>query len=425
MKENWWEGQSRFGIRPGLDRISALVDRLGHPERDYPVIHVAGTNGKGSVAAMVTQGLMSQGLKVGLNISPDLGSINERVMIDRVPLADSLWDTLGEEIEEVGRDLDDVPTFFEAVTALALLAFSRLKVDVAVIEVGLGGRLDATNVVPSPLLSIITPIALDHMDRLGPTVSRIAGEKAGILKPGTELVLARQTYSEARQVVLKEAQRHKVPVFEPTTRAEMAPEGPKLVTDNGWVVSVPLLGAYQTGNLETAWTAIERLTVKGWIPHPEKAARAFNDVFWPGRFQVISERPLVVVDGAHNPHGIEGVVATLQQAPWKARRWHLLFGVLGDKPGEEMLARLLPFVQDVVLTRVPGERGADPKVLAQTIVEQQQPLVEDDLGRALKAAFNRATEPEDAVLVVGSLALLMHFNQQGLLHFYPRVHVDR
>lgn len=423
MKENWWEGQSRFGIRPGLERISALMERLGHPERQVPLIHVAGTNGKGSVSAMVTQALMSQGWRVGLTVSPDLGQINERVMIDRVPLDETLWDQWGAEVEEAGRDMEDVPTFFEAVTALAFLAFARSQVDIAVIEVGLGGRLDATNIIPAPILSIITPIALDHTDRLGPTVTAIAGEKAGILKAGSELVLARQTFPEAREVILTKAAALGVPVYEPAGRASMTPAGPELSTVDG-PVFVPLRGAYQTGNLETAWTAIKRLESGGWIPRVDEAIRSLRRVEWPGRFQVVSDDPLIVVDGAHNPHGIDGVAETLALAPWNQRRWHLLFGVLADKPGASMLQRLLPLVEDVVLTRIPGERGSDPVRLQSDVPDVKKPVVADSLTDAVRLARARVNGPDEALLVVGSLSLLMHLNQQGLFQYAPRLGVD-
>lgn len=411
-------------MRPGLERIGALLERLGHPERRYPVIHVAGTNGKGSVAAMVTEALMAQGFTVGLNISPDLGQINERVMINRRPLNETLWDAYGAEVEAAGQDLDDVPTFFEAVTALAFLAFARESVDVAVVEVGLGGRLDATNVVPPPLLSIITPVAMDHMDRLGSTPAVIAREKAGILKPGTELVLAQQPFPEAREVILDQAQSLHVPVFEAKTQAKMSAVGPMLMTSSGLSVSIPLRGAYQAANLDTAWTAIERLSTRGWVPRLDQAADGLRRLSWPGRFQIVSEEPLVVVDGAHNPHGIRGLTETLQLAPWRDKQWHLLFAWLSDKPGPAMLTELLPFVEDVVLTQVPSDRGVDPSVLVRTIPSPYQAQAVANLGEALQLTLSRSRGDRDAVLVTGSMSLLMHLNQEGLLQYSAEVRVD-
>lgn len=424
MKEEWWQGQSRFGIRPGLERIEALMERLGHPERAYPVIHIAGTNGKGSVAAMVTDALVAQGLRVGLNTSPDLGQINERVSINRVPLEESLWDRFGQEVEEAGRNLSDVPSFFEAITALALLAFARLRVDVAVVEVGLGGRLDATNIVPPPLLTIITPIAMDHTDRLGHTIEAIAGEKAGVLKFGSELVLARQSFPAARTRIVAEAAKWSVPVFEPEVEAWMTETGPALRTREGREVRVPLQGAYQTGNLETAWTAIERLALKGYVPRLDLAIEALKTVHWPGRFQVVSESPLIVVDGAHNLHGIDGVVATLAREPWNRKRWHLVFGALSDKPAEDMLDLIAPLVGDVVLTRVPGERGRDLSSLAPRLASDHWVKAVDDPVNAVEEALRRMQRPDEALLVAGSLSLLMYLNQRGLFQYMPGIRVD-
>ncbi len=424
MKEEWWQGQSRFGIRPGLERIEALMERLGHPERAYPVIHIAGTNGKGSVAAMVTDALVAQGLRVGLNTSPDLGQINERVSINRVPLEESLWDRFGQEVEEAGRNLSDVPSFFEAITALALLAFARLRVDVAVVEVGLGGRLDATNIVPPPLLTIITPIAMDHTDRLGHTIEAIAGEKAGVLKFGSELVLARQSFPAARTRIVAEAAKWSVPVFEPEVEAWMTETGPALRIREGREVRVPLQGAYQTGNLETAWTAIERLALKGYVPRLDLAIEALKTVHWPGRFQVVSESPLIVVDGAHNLHGIDGVVATLAREPWNRKRWHLVFGALSDKPAEDMLDLIAPLVGDVVLTRVPGERGRDLSSLAPRLASDHWVKAVDDPVNAVEEALRRMQRPDEALLVAGSLSLLMYLNQRGLFQYMPGIRVD-
>ncbi len=424
MKEEWWQGQSRFGIRPGLERIEALMERLGHPERAYPVIHIAGTNGKGSVAAMVTDALVAQGLRVGLNTSPDLGQINERVSINRVPLEESLWDRFGQEVEEAGRNLSDVPSFFEAITALALLAFARLRVDVAVVEVGLGGRLDATNIVPPPLLTIITPIAMDHTDRLGHTIEAIAGEKAGVLKFGSELVLARQSFPAARTRIVAEAAKWSVPVFEPEVEAWMTETGPALRTREGREVRVPLHGAYQTGNLDTAWTAIERLALKGYVPRLDLAIEALKTVHWPGRFQVVSESPLIVVDGAHNLHGIDGVAATLAREPWNRKRWHLVFGALSDKPAEDMLDRIAPLVGDVVLTRVPGERGRDLSSLAPRLASEHWVKAVDDPVNAVEEALRRMQRPDEALLVAGSLSLLMYLNQRGLFQYMPGIRVD-
>lgn len=409
MKEDWWEGLERVKMRPGVERIADLLAKLGNPQTRYPIVHVAGTNGKGSTASLIASALASQGLRVGLTVSPDLGQINERVMINRMPIDPTLWDRLGHEIEAAGEILDDVPTFFEAVTALAFLAFQRQQVDIAVVEVGLGGRLDATNVIPTPVLSVITPVAFDHQERLGSTIEAIASEKAGILKPGTRLVLATQPFSAAHATITATAKRLLVPVVEPKIFGTLDGHGVSWRDPEMGVVKVPLLGAYQVENIATARAAVGVLKDLGWITDPLRIPAAWSHANWPGRFQVVGRDPLWVIDGAHNLHGVSGLVDTLQREPWLRYRWQLIFGFLADKPGNQMLEALLPHVESVTLTEVPSERGGDPTPLLQQFqTVKPMNLVRDPLDavRALKRTV--PSEGNRAVLVCGSLSLLSY-----------------
>jgi dihydrofolate synthase/folylpolyglutamate synthase len=424
MKQDWWQGQTRFGVSPGLGRISDLLMRLQNPHTLYPAIHVAGTNGKGSVAAMLAAGLESQGLTVGLYVSPDMGKVNDRVMINGRPLDEAEWNICAETIEQVGRDLEQMPTWFETITALAFLAFWRRHVDIAVIEVGLGGRLDATNVLPAPVLSVITPIAFDHMHYLGSTIAAIAGEKAGILKTGTELVLARQPFGVATAVIGAVAKRLSVPVYEVKPRAVATANGAMLTTSSGLTVAAPLYGVYQAENLDTAWTALERLSKRGWVPDLEQAGQALAHVQWPGRFQVISRTPLVVVDGAHNPHGMAGLAQTLQSEPWRQYRWHVVFGVLADKSAGEMLSALGEAVAEVILTRVPTERGRDPHQLTSAVLPRVKVQVISDPLRAVADVRSRLTD-QDALVVTGSLALLAYLRQRGFIRGEMTIRDDK
>ncbi len=407
MKENWWGNLERMKIRPGLERIEALLAALGHPERAYPIVHVAGTNGKGSTAALIADGLMSQGYRVGLTVSPDLGNINERVMLNHQPMAEDMWDELGRRIEQMGRTLPEVPTFFEAMVAMAFLAFEAWQVDIAVVEVGLGGRLDATNVIPAPCLSVITPVAFDHMDRLGYTIESIAWEKAGIIKPGSVVVMAQQPFAAAREVIVSRATALQVPLEEP----EWVP----LVDGQGvWGQSpcgplrVPMLGAYQAQNVATAFKAMQVLERMRWVHDWEALLQGWRRTTWPGRFEVVGTDPLWVIDGAHNLHGVQGVIATLQMEPWKSYQWSLVFGALSDKPAEEMLKLLLPYVQSVVLTHIPSERGGDPAAL---LAAAPGAAVVDDPWDAVRIAREAAPSGQ-GVLTTGSLALLSYLMQR-------------
>jgi dihydrofolate synthase/folylpolyglutamate synthase len=313
---------------------------------------------------------------------------------------------LAETIEVAGNRLSTPPTWFEAVTALAFLAFQRHAVDIAVVEVGMGGRWDATNVIPPPVLAVITPVAFDHMQYLGSTIEAIAGEKAGILKTGSELVLAQQPYPPARDRILAIARARDVPVTEVTPQAQITSLGPELRTDTGLTVRVPLVGAYQQSNLDTAWTAIERLFQRDWIHDLKRAASGLARVKWPGRFELVSEEPLVILDGAHNPHGIQGVVSTLAIPPWNQKAWHVVFGVMRDKAYAEMLALIAPRAQEITLTRVPTERGADPSELMRMAREAPLTRVVADPVRAVHEAVAVARERHQAVLVTGSLHLV-------------------
>lgn len=413
MKEEWWNGR-QTEIRPGLERIDALLERLGRPERGLPVVHVAGTNGKGSTAAMIATGLEAQGFRVGLFTSPDLGEINERVMINRQPIAEEVWDRLGQTVEDAGWGLPDTPTFFEAVTALGFLAFQEAQVDVAVVEVGLGGRLDSTNIVPPPRLAVITPVAYDHMDRLGSTIEAIAWEKAGILKAPSPLVLARQPYPSAEAVILSRARQLGIRWVRPEGETGHDGEVARYRSPAGTVVEVPLAGRYQADNLATAWTALEVLHAGGYCPDLEAARLALQRFQWPGRFQVVERQPLVVFDGAHNPHGIAAVVETLQQPPWRRYRWQLVFAALSDKPGLAMWESLASRVAGGVITEVPSARRTPVSEWAGRLPATFS--VEPDPLKALAVALARVEREEgDAILVTGSLALLAHLNRADAL----------
>ena len=412
-----WQRKFDLSIRPGLDRMCALMDQLGHPERELAVVHIAGTNGKGSTAAMIGAGLASQGLQVGMTVSPDLGRINERILFNQTPISDPELDALAAELERAQRRMSEPPTFFEAMIAMAFLAFRRRQIDVAVVEVGLGGRWDATNVVPAPLLSVITPIHYDHMDLLGPRIEDIAGEKAGILKPGSRLVLANQPFPAAGAVVLERARSLNVPVRRPEGVSYNDQGRPVWRSVSGFTVRTGLLGLYQAENLATAWTAIEQLAELGWISDVAKAAHAMEAVSWPGRFQVISDHPRVVIDGAHNLHGAEALAATLKVPPWGDYTWHLLFSGLNDKPVDQMLEVLVPVVRSVILTSFDSDRAAKPEEVLEKLKPDSKFSRIDDAASAFAQIRDRvAVEgPGSALLITGSLAFLAHLRRSGII----------
>lgn len=335
--------RTRHGIRPGLDRIRALLDRLDHPERAFPAVHVAGTNGKGSVCAMIESVLRAAGLRTGLYTSPHLVRFHERVRVAGRPIRDPELAALLEQVEAAAGALEregttEPATFFEMTTALAFEHFRREQVGIAVIETGMGGRWDATNVVV-PLVSVICEIDVDHAEYLGRTVAEIAAEKAGIVKRGRPVVCG-ATHPEAESVVRRTAAELDAPyraVASTATVRRLAQDSGgqriKIETENGsWPpLRLPLIGAHQLANVAIAVAALEEVFGAAGIEAPPKAmVRGLETVGWPARLQRLQEDPPVLLDGAHNPHGARALAAALGEVSG-GRRIGLIAGMLSDK----------------------------------------------------------------------------------------------
>jgi len=399
-----------------LERMRAALARRGNPERRWPALHVAGTNGKGSTAAMLEAVLRAAGYRTGLYTSPHLVDFAERARIDgrTIPHA-----TVVELVAELRADVERAGialTHFEYATLLAFEWFGRVGIDVAVVEVGLGGRLDATNVL-APLATAITSIGIDHVEYLGPDLRSIAAEKAGILKAGVPLALA-AVPAEAEDVIVARARALGVPVTRVGADGALAGDvfrGPGVVWDG---VHLGLPGAFQRANATLALLTLA--LVRDRFPCPVDAVRrGLADVRWPGRLAVVSEAPLVVLDGAHNADGIATLVAELPAVVGE-RRVELVFAAMADKRWPEMLAALVPHVRAVIATRV-GRRGAAVAEVAAAVGGRVPVEAVDDPRAALRAALARAG-PQDAVLVTGSLFLvgeayaeLVHLGRLGPL----------
>ena len=410
--------RTNFGARLGLDRIRTALGALGNPQRCAPVLHVAGTNGKGSTCAFAEAALRAAGLRVGLYTSPHLLHFCERIRIDGEPLSEGAAAALFEEIAALPGALDpEGLTFFECATALGFLAFARAKVDVMVIEVGLGGRLDATNLV-EPLATAVAPLGLEHTQYLGPTLAHIAREKAGIFKRGATAVSAGQP-AEAANVLQREADRAGAPLWRPGRdyRFESREGRPFCYAGpgpNGWCVSLPaglevaLLGHHQRGNAALACALLEAAARKGLLVGPGHAAQGVASARWPGRLELVADRPLILVDGAHNPHAARALAASLP-AIVGDRPLQIVFGVLSDKDAREMLRPLVPLAQGLHLCAPDSPRAVAPDQLlaiarslgATSAVAHPGPA---SLAAALHAA-RRATSATGAVLICGSLYL--------------------
>ena len=395
---NHLSGARRFGMKLGLDLMRGLVSRLGDPQERLRFIHLAGTNGKGSTAAFCESCLRASGARVGLYTSPHLVSIRERIQIDRVPISE---DDFAKGMDAVCASTQGEPTFFELMTALALWYFAREKVGWVVWETGLGGRLDATNIV-RPQVAVITNIGLDHTQYLGTTLGEIAREKAGIIKPGVPVVSG-VAEGEAAQIIAAESKRLNAPLH--LVKEEIAAlnlglrDGRQLARLDGCEYTLGLIGGHQVGNAACALTALRRLPES---PTPEAIARGLETTSWVGRFQIVSETPLTVLDGAHNTEAMEKLLETwrefLASRGRAEERAHLLFASVSDKDISAIARLLLPHVAEVTLARLQNERSADPVELARHFPGVPVHLVES------VADFRPA--PARPVLVTGSLFLV-------------------
>ncbi len=385
-----------------LERMQAALARRGHPERRWAAVHVAGTNGKGSTAAMIDAVLTAAGLRTGLYTSPHLVDFTERIRVGggTIPRA-----TVVELVGELRADLTAAGlalTHFEFVTLLAFEWFARVGIEVGVIEVGLGGRLDATNVV-QPVVTAITTIAHDHEAWLGYDLASIAREKAGIVKRGVPIVLGRLP-PEAETVIAAEATRQAAPVARVGIDGVLAGPADRLVFRGPGVVweglHLALPGAFQRDNAAVALLTLAR---SGIAVSADAVRAGLARVRWPGRLAVVPDESVVVLDGAHNPAGT-AVLARELPAVVGARRVVLLFAVMADKPWRTMVAPLLPLVSEAIVTAV-GRRAARPSTLKAAFDAIVPTQAVDDPQAALAAAL-AAAGPEGAVLVTGSLFLV-------------------
>lgn len=412
--------RARLGMVLGLDRIARVLERLGHPERSFPSIHVAGTNGKGSTSAFLASILAERpGRRVGLYTSPHLARVNERVQIVEkrrppgaigapgfTPLTDDALLLALQAVEEVAPDFGDL-TFFEVLTAGSLLALSRAGVDVAVIEAGIGAKLDATRMVDAEV-SVLTDLSLEHTAILGATLEAIALDKAFVMRPGRPLVYAGST-SAVDAVVEAEARRTGSAVFrlDRELRALREPSGRLRFELTGGAVreiELALAGPHQTRN---ALLAAEAARLFDPALTAADIAQGLASAVWRGRFERIQRpgQPLLLLDGAHNPQGIEALVqALIAEGARLPPRKHLVFAALDDKDVASMLAPLLPQVDSVIVTRPEGQsRARDPQQLAALLPGA---LALEPVSAALAEAETRARADGGFVLVAGSLYLV-------------------
>jgi len=349
-------------IRPGLSRVRAALGRLGHPEESFAAVLVAGTNGKGSVAALLDSALRAAGHRTGLYTSPHLVSREERARVDGRRISRSAWIRLARRARAAQRGL----TEFELQTLVAFLWFAEAAVDIAVLEVGLGGRWDATNAYPAPEVAVITSIGHDHREWLGPTLRHIYREKREIARPGTPLIqnVPRSLRAESRRwAAATGVPTETLGVDFRWTSGRSTPRGEMFVAAPRTAVRVPFRGRHQRDNALIAWRTLEALRRRGWRMPGAAVRRGFSRARWPGRFDVIRRRPPVVVDGAHNIEAAE-VLARAWRDAYGQQRAAIVFGCLRDKDAPAMVRALAPVAARVVAVGLPTPRARPAADLA-------------------------------------------------------------
>ena len=379
------------GHKPGLTRTRTLLAALGDPHKKLRFVHVAGTNGKGSTAAMLASCLQAAGCRVGLYTSPYINRFNERLQVNGEQIPDEELVRLVERVRPAADAMADVPTEFEIITALGMLYFLEQKCDIVVLEVGLGGTLDSTNVIDAPECAVITALGMDHVRELGPTLADIASAKAGILKPGCPAV----SYGGAPEAdAVLEARAGALGV--PLTRVDFSTlriEGGDLdaVTfsyDGLEHVRLPLIGSYQPRNAALAITVLRVLRGRGW-EIPDEAIRAgLERVCWPGRFELLRRAPAFVLDGSHNSHGMRATVQSLRDR-FPGEKFVFLVSIMADKDVDEMLTLLAPLARQFVTVAAHTPRAMPAETLAEQIrargcAAQSAPSIEAGVARAVE-----------------------------------------
>ncbi len=393
----------KVGAKFSLERMKALLEELQHPERNQRLIHVAGTNGKGSTCAMIASALRCAKLRVGLFTSPHLVEPTERIQINGSPLtreefahAFDLVHAAAETLIETER-IDAHPTYFETVTAMAFLSF-REQCDFSVIEVGLGGRLDATNVI-TPELTVITPVSFDHESFLGNTLEAIASEKAGILKKGVPLVLSRQM-PKPEAVIVAVAKELGCKIIQADARqiqhVASSETGSRFTLDNiGYECT--LAGRHQIENAVTAITACEELGID-----TESIQAGLSQTRWPGRLEFVQQHPAFILDGAHNPAGAHALAVYIQEF-WSSRPVWIVYGTMRDKAIDEVAAQLFPLADRLLVTAPDFPRSLRPEAI---LLAQSHPnvTIASTLPQAIEIA--KTAPPNAAVFFTGSLYLV-------------------
>ncbi len=407
-------GTLKFGSKLGLENIRVLLEYMGNPHRELEFIHVAGTNGKGSTTAMITQILIEQGYKTGMFISPFIEEFTERIQvdgkhIDRVSLT-KITERIKYFIDEMVEKGHNHPTEFEIVTAIAFQYFSEMKCDYVVLEVGLGGRFDSTNVIDSSLVSVITSIGMDHMEYLGDTIEKITYEKCGIIKlDGYVSVYPLQDSKVMGVIEQRVLENSATAYYSSVSELKVLSDtiyGSRFVYKDYGIIKLNLLGEHQIYNAITAINTIEIMKKAHEINISNSSIiKGLEKVRWPGRLEIIGKEPLFIIDGAHNESGVEALVHSLNNYA-DGKKITIIIGMLRDKEYERCIKRLAHVAELVVATTPRNNRALTAKELAERVAKHLDKVVaEGDIDKALQIAIEN-TGKKDIICCCGSLYLL-------------------
>lgn len=398
-----------MGSRPGLSRITELCSLIGDPQNDLSFIHIAGTNGKGSTTSMLSEICKASGLKVGTFTSPYVFRFNERMAVNGTPIDNEMLADIIEYIRPYADSMEDSPTEFELITAVGFEFFKRMNCDIVILEAGLGGRLDSTNIIPASKLSIITGIALDHTEILGDTTEKIAAEKAGIIKKGCPVLIG-NCDNGARAVIKEKARETNSPVYEVNydriNNLSMSLEGSTFYFE-GYEdkLQIILAGQYQPRNAAVAISAAEVLGID--VKHITEGLKAAK---WPARFEVLSTSPVVIFDGSHNPEGIRATVDTVKKL--FHGKVNVLTGVMADKNYTVMAEAISEICDKVYCTKPSNPRALDSEKYAECCqIYGCNSVGINNVEEAVITAYTDSKEKNVPLLVMGSLYLYSEFRE--------------
>lgn len=401
-------GVSNFFCKPGLDRIKELCSRLDDPQNDLKFIHVGGTNGKGSVCSMLNSVLMAAGYKVGLYTSPYILEFNERMRVNGQNISNDDLARLTEKVKKIADGMTDKPTEFELITAIAFEYFKEEKCNIVILEVGMGGRLDATNIIDSPLLSIITGIALDHTAFLGDTIEQIASEKAGIIKERSAILFGGDD-STAEAVISAEAYNMQARLYKTDyselkiTRSDL--DGTVFDYREKSELKISLLGSYQPRNAAIVTEAIDILSTAGITVSNKALREGLLTARWPARFEIIGRNPLIIFDGAHNPQGISAAVSSIENY-FGDKKVVLLSGVLKDKDYISIAESVSRVALSAFTITPDNPRALNAEEYAKILKDKGVGALPcSSVSEGLTLAVNRAKESDTALICLGSLYL--------------------